>query len=172
MGLAPIRPVSIGTDLVAGGVWSVPPGASAPDSFSPFTEGVLELSSGGTTPGAVIAGTFTGAFGDARLLAGAVADPGTASPGGGLVINEMAAKGDPLDWFELHNPTTEPISLDGFMMADDLTDAGKRVAFPAGTTVGAGGYMAFGLDKDGCGGPVRGLRFGEVPHPIRRDHVP
>ena len=56
--------VSIGTDLIAGGVWSIPPGASAPDSFSPFTEGVLELSSGGTTPGAVIAGTFTGAFGE------------------------------------------------------------------------------------------------------------
>ena len=56
--------VSLGADLIAGGVWSIPPGASAPDSFSPFTEGLLELSSGGTTPGAVIAGTFTGAFGE------------------------------------------------------------------------------------------------------------
>ena len=53
----------IGADLVAGGVWSIPPGASEPDSFSPFTEGMLDLSSGGTTPGAVIAGTFAGAFG-------------------------------------------------------------------------------------------------------------
>ena len=144
--------VSIGTDLIAGGVWSIPPGAAAPDSFSPFTEGVLELSSAGATPGAVIAGVFTGAFGDARLPTGAAADSGAASPSAGLVINEVAAKGDPLDWFELHNPTPDPISLDGFVMADDLADAGKRVGFPAGTTIEAGGYMAFRLDKDGWPG--------------------
>ncbi len=52
----------IGSDAIAGGVWTIPAGAAAPDSFSPFTEGVLELSSGGTTSGAVIAGTFTGSF--------------------------------------------------------------------------------------------------------------
>ena len=144
--------VSLGADLIAGGVWSIPAGAAAPDSFSPFTEGVLELSSAGATPGAVIAGVFTGAFGDARLPTGATADSGAASPSAGLVINEVAAKGDPLDWFELHNPTPDPISLDGFVMADDLADAGKRVAFPAGTTIEAGGYMAFRLDKDGWPG--------------------
>ena len=144
--------VSIGADLIAGGVWSIPAGASAPDSFSPFTEGVLELSSAGATPGAVIAGVFTGAFGDARLPTGAATEASTASPGAGLVINEVAAKGDPLDWFELHNPTPDPISMDGFVMADDLADAGKRVAFPAGATIGAGEYMAFRLDKDGWPG--------------------
>ncbi len=144
--------VSIGADLIAGGVWSIPPGASAPDSFSPFTEGVLELSSAGATPGAVIAGVFTGAFGDARLPTGAATEASTASPGAGLVINEVAAKGDPLDWFELHNSSTQPLALDGFVFADDLADAGKRVAFPAGTTIGAGGYMAFRLDKDGWPG--------------------
>ena len=53
----------IGEDLIAGGVWRVPPGASQPDSFSPFTEGVLELSAGGTTAGDRIAGAFSGAFG-------------------------------------------------------------------------------------------------------------
>ncbi len=56
--------VSIGADLIAGGVWSVPPGASQPDSFSPFTEGVLELSAGGTTAGDPIVGAFSGVFGD------------------------------------------------------------------------------------------------------------
>ena len=144
--------VSIGADLIAGGVWSIPPGASAPDSFSPFTKGVLELSSAGATPGAVIAGVFTGAFGDARLPTGAATEASTASPGAGLVINEVAAKGDPLDWFELHNSSTQPLALDGFVFADDLADAGKRVAFPAGTTIGAGEYMAFRLDKDGWPG--------------------
>ena len=56
--------VVIGSDLIAGGVWTFPAGGTSPDAFSPFTEGVLELSSGGTTGGATIAGTFSGVFGD------------------------------------------------------------------------------------------------------------
>ena len=66
----------------------------------------------------------------------------------GLVINEVAAKGDPLDWFELHNASRVPIALDGFEMADDLTDVGKRVPFPAGTAIGPGEYLQFSLDKE------------------------
>ena len=56
--------VVIGSDLIAGGVWTFPAGGTSPDAFSPFTEGVLELSSGGTTGDATIAGTFSGVFGD------------------------------------------------------------------------------------------------------------
>ncbi len=55
--------LSIGADLIAGGVWSIPPGEEAPDSFSPFTQGTLKLSSAGATGGAAITGTFTGTFG-------------------------------------------------------------------------------------------------------------
>ena len=55
----------IGADAIAGGIWSIPPGGLAPDSFSPFTEGVLELSSAQTTPGAAIAGNFSGTCGTA-----------------------------------------------------------------------------------------------------------
>ncbi len=53
----------IGADAVAGVTWIIPPGASEPDRFSPVTEGTLELTSAGTTPGAAIAGTFSGVFG-------------------------------------------------------------------------------------------------------------
>lgn len=142
----------IGKDLIAGGVWSLPPGASQPDSFSPFTEGTLELSAGGTAAGDPIAGTFHGAFGDARLRTDESADSDGTSTGVGLVINEVAAKGDPLDWFELHNVSDEPITLDGHMFADDLADIGKRVAFPAGATIEAGGYLQISLDSDGWPG--------------------
>ncbi len=144
----------IGADNIAGGIWSIRSGASTPEEFSPFTEGVLELSTAGTTPGAAIAGTFSGVYGyspspsavDAPKDSGA--DPGTAPVDVGLVINEVAAKGDPLDWFELHNPSPDPIALDGFDVADSLTDADKRVAFPAGTTIAPGAYKQFRLDKD------------------------
>lgn len=50
--------LAIGEGALAGAVWSIPPGASAPDSFSPFTEGALELSAAQTTSGATIAGQF------------------------------------------------------------------------------------------------------------------
>ena len=146
--------LAIGADAIAGGIWSIPPGASAPDSFTLFTEGALELSSAGTTPGAVIAGNFTGTFGGAPPQAPGDgpgeegAAPGTTPTDTGLVINEVAAKGDPLDWVELHNTLPDPIALDGFEVADSLTDAAKRVAFPAGTVIQPGAYMQFELDKE------------------------
>ena len=139
----------MGADAIAGVVWSIPPGASAPDRFSPFTEGTLELSAAGTTPGDPIAGTFSGVYGYAASLTGGDSPDGE---GVGLVISEVAAKGDPLDWFELHNTSPDPIALDGFEVADSLTDAGKRVAFPAGTTIQPGAYVLFSLDKDGWPG--------------------
>ncbi|WP_419853685.1 CotH kinase family protein [Candidatus Poriferisodalis sp.] len=152
------RTLVIGVDAIAGGIWSIPPGASSPESFSPFTEGALELSSGGTTAGAVIAGAFSGAYGWSPPTSGD-ADPSAQGADSsetpldvGLVINEVAAKGDPLDWFELHNASRVPIALDGFEMADDLTDVGKRVPFPAGTVIQPGAYMQFSLDKDGWPG--------------------
>ena len=139
----------MGADAIAGVTWFIPPGASAPDRFSPFIEGTLELSAAGTTPGDPIAGTFSGVYGYAASPSGGDSPDGE---GVGLVINELAAKGDPLDWFELHNPSPDPIALDGFELADSLTDAGKRVAFPAGTTIQPGAYMQFTLDKDGWPG--------------------
>ena len=53
----------IGKDKIAGGVWSIPAGAAEPDSFTPFTEGSLELSEAGVENGAAIAGSFSGVFG-------------------------------------------------------------------------------------------------------------
>ena len=143
----------IGADAIAGVAWFIPPGASEPDRFSPFTEGTLDLRAAGTERGAAIAGTFAGVFGFAPSPTRSdTVDPGPTRANIGLVINEVASKGDPLDWFELHNSTPDPISLDGFEVADDLADAGKRVAFPAGTTIEPGTYMQFSTDKDGWPG--------------------
>ena len=148
--LAPGATLAVGADAIAGGVWTIPAGAAAPDSFTPFAEGTLELSEAGTTRGDAISGAFSGRFG--WDPAPGAADSGTALVDVGLVINEVAAKGDPLDWFELHNSLPEPIALDGFVFADDFADAAKRVAFPAGTTIGAGGYLKIELDSDGWPG--------------------
>ena len=148
----------IGADAIAGGIFSIPAGAAAPDMFTSFSEGSLELSGAGTAPGTVIAGNFSGTFGDAPPVTrgdgsgAAGADSSTSATGAGLVINEVAARGDPLDWFELRNNSPEPVALDGFVFADDLSDAGKRVAFPAGTVIQPGAYMQFQTDSDGWPG--------------------
>ena len=144
--LEPGATLVIGVDAIAGGVWTIPAGAAAPDSFSPFAEGTLELSEAGTARGDAIAGTFSGRFG--WDLVPDATGYGTGLVDVGLVINEVAAKGDPLDWFELHNTSSESIALDGFVFADDFADAAKRVAFPAGTTIEAGGYLQVELDSD------------------------
>ena len=156
--LAPGARLVIGADAIAGGVWSIPPGAAAPDWFSPFTEGTLQLSEAAAAPGAAIVGTFSGTYGfgpppTADDRNGADSDSSAAAPAEvPVVINEVAAKGDPLDWFELHNTSPDPVALVGFVVADSLTDAGKRVAFPADAILGPDAYMQFSTDKDGWPG--------------------
>ena len=65
---------------------------------------------------------------------------------------EVAAKGDPLDWFELYNASGKEIALADFVVADDLKDAAKRVAFPDELVIPQGGYLEIKLDKDGWPG--------------------
>ena len=143
----------IGEDGIAGGVWTIPAGSAAPDSFSPFTTGTLELSEAGTEPGEAIVGNFSGVFGGILSVPeDSEGSAGTTAADTGLVINEVAAKGDPLDWFELYNASGEKIALADFVVADDLKDVAKRIAFPAGLVIPQGGYLQIELDKDGWPG--------------------
>ena len=141
----------VGQDIIAGGVWTLPPGGVVPDNFWPFIEGKLTLSEAGTAEGATISGSFAGAFGDAAPPTN-VQEPMSDTADIGLVINEVAAKGDPLDWFELYNSLSDPIGLFAFTVADDLTDASKRVAFPPGTEIQPGEYLQFEVDSDNWAG--------------------
>lgn len=140
----------IGRDNIAGGIWNIPPGGSEPDFFLPFGAGTLELSRAGTEPGAAIVVNFSGDFSDSDNEGSGMV--GSAMLDIGLVINEVAAKGDPLDWFELYNASSDPIELFDLLVADRLTDAGKRVSFPPGTEIQPGEYLQFQLDKDGWPG--------------------
>ena len=137
----------IGKDKIAGGVWSIPAGATEPDSFTLFTEGTLALSEAGAEDGAAISGSFTGVFGG---WGGEPEESASIADGAdvGLVINEVAAKGDPLDWFELYNASDSHLALANFTVADDLRDPSKRVAFPAGLVMAPGEYLQVELDKD------------------------
>ena len=146
--------LTIGEDRIAGGVWSIPAGGSTLDSFTPFSEGVLRLSEASAEAGATVSGSFSGAWGGIPppLPRENEARSGAAASDVGLVINEIAAQGDPLDWFELYNASDSHLALANFVVADDLADAGKRVAFPSEFVIPPGGYLQVQLDRDGWPG--------------------
>ena len=150
--------LAIGKDRIAGGVWSIPAGGATPDSFVPFSEGALMLSEASAEQGATISGSFSGVFGGIppalppESAGNDEASSGAAPPDAGLVINEIAAQGDPLDWFELYNSSDSHLALANFVVADDLSDPGKRVAFPSDLVIPPGGYLQVELDKDGWPG--------------------
>ena len=149
----------IGEGEVAGGRWVIPAGAAAPDKFSIFTGGRLELIEAGMGPGAAISVRFYGSIGGAPVAesgngggeeTSATPPPPAASPG--LIINEVASQGKPLDWFELYNSSGSHLALANFVVADDLADADKRVAFPSDLVIPPGEYLQIELDKDGWPG--------------------
>jgi len=77
---------------------------------------------------------------------------GASAAAGELIINELASKGDPLDWVELYNATDREIDLAEYVIADDLNDESKRVAFPEGLVIGPGEHLQIELDKKGWAG--------------------
>lgn len=66
--------------------------------------------------------------------------------GSPLVINEVAPKGAPDDWFELYNRTGQAVSLDGWSFSDDIVGAPQRGKFPAGLSVPAFGFLQIVID--------------------------
>ena len=123
-----------------------------PNQWDLIATGGIELDEAGTEPGARVSGLFYGTL--LSFGGNAFTEEGDGEIGAeiGLIVNEVAAQGDPLDWFELYNASDEPMDLANFLMADDLTDAGKRTPFPDGTVIEAGAYLQVHLDKDGWPG--------------------
>ncbi len=155
--LADGETLAFGADEIGGGVWRIPPGAAEPSEFLPVSTGALTLSEASAEPGAPISAQFIGAVGYVApppAQTSSSSPPPSATTGDadapaiGLAINEIAAKGDPLDWFELHNYTDSHIALADFVFADDLADASKRVPFPPDMAIAPGEYLRIELDKD------------------------
>lgn len=60
--------------------------------------------------------------------------------GNAVRINEVESDGgSPSDWVELVNPTASDLDVSGILVKDD--DDAHSYAIPAGTTIGAGGYL-------------------------------
>jgi spore coat protein CotH len=135
--------------------WS-PPGHRirfAPPTWQPQYLGRIDsvelvLDAASTTNGASVSGHLSATiYGFGGYVSGS-GSSGEVTAQIGLVLNEIAAKGEPLDWFELHNTSSAAIDLSTLLLADDLTDESKRVAFPEGSVVEPGAYLVVELDKD------------------------
>ena len=126
-----------------------------PEVVETLGKGAIEFSEAVTTPGGRVSGRFHAA----------IFSTGVEAPAGlddlaieevraeiGVVINEVAAQGDSLDWFELYNATDAPIELGDFLFADDLDSESKRVPFPAAARLEPGAYLQIQLDKGGWPG--------------------
>ncbi len=66
----------------------------------------------------------------------------------GLVINEIAAVGEPEDWFELYNGGEEAIELTGYFFTDDKDGKPQRGSFPHQTVIEPSAYLLFYMDDD------------------------
>ena len=127
----------------------LPSGMDLGSGFFDIISGSLKLEEASLAPGAKIAGSLhvaIGSLSDTRKTVPAN------RPDWAIVINEVAAKGDPFDWFELHNSSDSTVTLANFVVADDLADAGKRVTFPSGLVVAPGGYLRVEVDSDNWAG--------------------
>ena len=140
--------LAIDMDAVSGYHFLLPAPYNAPEQFDLIGKGGIEFDEAGTEPGAKVAGRFYGTLFDLGGDTAAAASDDTAATDTGLIINEVAAQGDPLDWFELYNASASPIELADFVLADDLTDQSKRTPFEAGTVIEPGAYLQIQLDKD------------------------
>ena len=95
---------------------------------------------------------------DPTVLSG-TAEPRPPARGDALsvCINELMAASlasAPEDWLELHNPTAEDVSLDGWSLTDDPTEPRRHEL--DGLVLGAGGFLvlwasdlSFALPEDG-----------------------
>lgn len=68
-----------------------------------------------------------------------------------LVINEVAASGEPEDWFELRNNGDVEVSLAGFSYTDDFAGNPAGAPFPEGAVVPAGGYFVQEVTREESG---------------------
>ena len=66
----------------------------------------------------------------------------------GLVINEVAAAGEPSDWFEIYNGTAETIDLSTWRFTDSVADRPAGAPFAAGSTIAPGQYLQVTVDDD------------------------
>lgn len=112
-----------------------------------------ENDAGSSDAGGSDAGTADAGGADAGGTDTGAADAATDTPGvdtiedtggdfaGVITINEVAAAGDPDDWFELANGGETDVDVSGWTFTDSIADEPGRASFPEASIVPAGGYL-------------------------------
>ena len=123
----------------------LPPPYRSPTTFELLARGGIEFAEAGTEPGARISGRLHGSIFSYNNYATSL---DIAAVDVGLIINEIAARGEPFDWFELYNGSDTPVQLSEFLFADDLRDENRRTPFPANVVIEPGSYLQIRLNDD------------------------
>ncbi|MET0725193.1 MAG: lamin tail domain-containing protein [Leifsonia sp.] len=87
-------------------------------------------------------------------LAG-IAAPAAAAEPSPIRINEVAQNSDITDWVELINTGSEAVDVSGWVVKDDKDE--RTLAFAAGTSIAAGGFLTIDVDADEHGDAGFGL---------------
>ena len=129
-----------------------------PKTFEILGRGGIEFAEAGTEPGAKVSGQLYGSifsfdnnatpFVDAYLInqdAEVVVDIG-------LLINEVAARGEPLDWFEVYNASDAPIELAKFCSPTIWRTRAR--AFPSRQTPSSSRVPIYRFKWTKTGGPA------------------
>lgn len=138
-----VAPGTAGAHILALAALLVCAACSGATDDPTYDRGVGRLDRGGTQPpdtGHVTPDRGNQPTPDAR----AQPDRGKATDGAtvlALVINEVAAAGDPDDWFELFNGTAADINLSGHSFTDDINGKANLTTFKSGTVLKANGYL-------------------------------
>jgi len=72
-----------------------------------------------------------------------------------VVVNEVAASGDPADWVELYNAGSGAVDMTGWLLRD--SDPTHSYVFGSGSSLAAGEYLVIERDDTGLAGFTFGL---------------
>lgn len=80
----------------------------------------------------------------------------------GLYLNEIAAKGTPIDtfnpsggdWVEIYNADSADVDLTGYRIASVLKPFAEAPPLPPGTSIAAHGFLVIYFNHDNAGSPV------------------
>ncbi len=115
--------------------------------YGRISGGAVVFDEATATPGATVRGRLYGKLYSFGGYTSGEGQDNHTPPAGPLVINEVAARGEPLDWVEIYNASDEPVELSDFVIADDLLIEAKRVPLESGV-IEPGQYVQVFLDKD------------------------
>ena len=142
--LTPDTDLTVGVHALAGWMWSIPVGGDSPDRLSPI-RGALKLAEADNRPRRRYHRNLRRGL---QLHLATTRTRTRRRGGGGVGDQRDRSQRRPAGLVRAAQPDHRTDTLNGIVIADDLSNTHKRVPFPLGATIGAGQHMIFAVDKN------------------------